>query len=679
MKKAVVVLLTILMLFTLFQGALRESVVKAVSTPIWPMFHYNAQRTGQCPYDTSKNNGTLKWKYETGDVIYSAPAIASDGTIYVGSEDHYLYAIGSNGMLKWKFKTEGGVNSPAIDHNGTIYVGSDVNLYAINPDGTLKWKFKTDNTVASSPAIGSNGMIYVSSFDRYLYAISPDGTLKWKFKIGELVGWYQSSPAIGLDGTIYVGSWDSCLYAIYPNGTLKWKFKTDSTIVLSSPAIGLDGTIYVGSNDNYFYAINPDGTLKWKFKTDEGTSSSPAIGLDGTIYVGTLYMYEKARDNYFYAINPDGTIKWKIKAFGPIYSSPAISSDGTIYIGLGDSEFPGLSYYDDYLYAINPDHTIKWKFKTEVINGYITSSPAISSDGTIYVGSYDHYLYAIGNPSFTITASTGTGGTISPSGTISVNYGDSKTFTITPNPGYKIKDVKVDGASVGSVSTYTFMNVEADHTIEVVFEPITCTITASAGSGGTISLSGTLTISYGDSKTFTIVPNSGYKISDVKVDGASQGALSTYTFTNVTTNHTISATFEKEITQTVIILKIGDTNFTVNGETRSLDSPPVIKNSRTLLPIRAVVEALGGTVGWDANDKKVTVSLGSTTLELWIGKSIAKVNGIDTPIDSANSKVVPEIINSRTMLPLRFVTENLGCDVNWDQNTKTITITNRKG
>ena len=601
MKKAVVVLLTILMLFTLFQGALRESVVKAVSTPIWPMFHYNAQRTGQCPYDTSKNNGTLKWKYETGDVIYSAPAIASDGTIYVGSEDHYLYAIGSNGMLKWKFKTEGGVNSPAIDHNGTIYVGSDVNLYAINPDGTLKWKFKTDNTVASSPAIGSNGMIYVSSFDRYLYAISPDGTLKWKFKIGELVGWYQSSPAIGLDGTIYVGSWDSCLYAIYPNGTLKWKFKTDSTIVLSSPAIGLDGTIYVGSNDNYFYAINPDGTLKWKFKTDEGTSSSPAIGLDGTIYVGTLYMYEKARDNYFYAINPDGTIKWKIKAFGPIYSSPAISSDGTIYIGLGDSEFPGLSYYDDYLYAINPDHTIKWKFKTEVINGYITSSPAISSDGTIYVGSYDHYLYAIGNPSFTITASTGTGGTISPSGTISVNYGDSKTFTITPNPGYKIKDVKVDGASVGSVSTYTF--------------------------------------------------------------------------TNVTTNHTISATFEKEITQTVIILKIGDTNFTVNGETRSLDSPPVIKNSRTLLPIRAVVEALGGTVGWDANDKKVTVSLGSTTLELWIGKSIAKVNGIDTPIDSANSKVVPEIINSRTMLPLRFVTENLGCDVHWDGATKTITIT----
>lgn len=71
-----------------------------------------------------------------------------------------------------------------------------------------------------------------------------------------------------------------------------------------------------------------------------------------------------------------------------------------------------------------------------------------------------------------------------------------------------------------------------------------------------------------------------------------------------------SASFEKEITQTVIILKIGSTFFTVNGETRTLDSPSVIKNDRTLLPIRAVVEALGGTVGWEPSEKKVTVWIG---------------------------------------------------------------------
>ena len=278
-------------------------------------------------------------------------------------------------------------------------------------------------------------------------------------------------------------------------------------------------------------------------------------------------------------------------------------------------------------------------------------------------------------PVHSINASSGPGGIISPSGTIAVNYGDSKTFTITPNQGYKIKDLLVDGTSVGTVSTYTFTNVTSDHTIQASFEQLTFKITSSSGTNGTISPSGTVSVNYGDSKTFTISPFSGYRISTVKVDGKSIGAVSSYTFTNITQDHTIEAIFEKENKETVIILQIGNTTFTVNGSTRTLDSPPIIKNGRTLLPIRAVVEALGGTAGWDATERKVTVTLSSTTIELWIGKSIAKVNGIDTPIDATNSKVVPEIINSRTMLPLRFVAESLDCTVEWDGTTKTITIT----
>jgi len=203
----------------------------------------------------------------------------------------------------------------------------------------------------------------------------------------------------------------------------------------------------------------------------------------------------------------------------------------------------------------------------------------------------------------------------------------------------------------------------------------TFTITATADQGGTISPSGSVSVVSGSSQTFTITPNVGYKIKDVKVDGTSVGTVNTYTFTNVTSNHTIEAVFVKQSTQIVIVLKIGNTTFTVNGSTRTLDSPPLIKNGRTLLPIRPVVEALGGTVSWDGTEKKVTISLGSTTIELWIGKNTAKVNDASKPIDSNNPKVVPEIINGRTMLPLRFVTENLGCQLQWDPNTKTITIT----
>lgn len=127
--------------------------------------------------------------------------------------------------------------------------------------------------------------------------------------------------------------------------------------------------------------------------------------------------------------------------------------------------------------------------------------------------------------------------------------------------------------------------------------------------------------------------------------------------------------------QAVVILRIGSRKFTVNGISQSLDSPPVIKNGRTLVPIRAIIESLGGIIGWDGTSRKATVTLGGNTIELWISKNIARVNGINTPIDSTNTKVVPEIINGRTMLPLRFVSENIGCSVLWTDATRTITIT----
>ena len=178
-------------------------------------------------------------------------------------------------------------SSPAIGSDGTIYVGSgDDYIYAINPDGTLKWKYQARYHVSSSPAIGSDGTIYVGSGDDYIYAINPNGTLKWKYQTGDVV---YSSPAIGSDGTIYVGSDDDCLYAIKPDGTLKWGYKTRA-YVDSSPAIGSDGTIYVGSQDGYIYALSPprvpsvpqnlratagDGyvLLRWNAPADDGGSS----------------------------------------------------------------------------------------------------------------------------------------------------------------------------------------------------------------------------------------------------------------------------------------------------------------------------------------------------------------------------------------------------------------------
>jgi len=144
---------------------------------------------------------------------------------------------------------------------------------------------------------------------------------------------------------------------------------------------------------------------------------------------------------------------------------------------------------------------------------------------------------------YTLTASADVNGSITPSGTITVNKGSSQTYTITPNQGYQVLNVIVDGSSKGAVTSYTFTNVTANHTINAYFKAITYTITASAGTGGSISPTGTVTVNIGGSQTFTITPTSGYTITDVQVDGASAGAVTTYSFTNVTANHTIAATF----------------------------------------------------------------------------------------------------------------------------------------
>ncbi len=146
-----------------------------------------------------------------------------------------------------------------------------------------------------------------------------------------------------------------------------------------------------------------------------------------------------------------------------------------------------------------------------------------------------------------ITATAGQGGSITPDGTVFVKNGLDQTFTITADEGYAIADVTVDGESVGKVSTYTFKAVTEDHTIAATFYRPTeeFTITASASEGGVITPNGTVTVAKGESATFAIAASAGYEISDVTVDGASVGKVASYTFSDVSANHTIEAKFAK--------------------------------------------------------------------------------------------------------------------------------------
>ncbi len=143
----------------------------------------------------------------------------------------------------------------------------------------------------------------------------------------------------------------------------------------------------------------------------------------------------------------------------------------------------------------------------------------------------------------TITATAGPNGSITPSGSVSVDYGADQTFIISPNPHYHIVDVVVDGSSVGPVTSHTFSSVTANHTIAASFAIDQNTITATAGPNGSITPSGSVSVDYGADQTFIISPNPHYHIVDVVVDGSSVGPVTSHTFSSVTANHTIAASF----------------------------------------------------------------------------------------------------------------------------------------
>ena len=151
------------------------------------------------------------------------------------------------------------------------------------------------------------------------------------------------------------------------------------------------------------------------------------------------------------------------------------------------------------------------------------------------------------NNQYTIMASTSQGGKITPSGTIIVDKGENQTFTITPNIGYHIENVLINSTNVGSVTSYTITNITGDTTVFASFTPDTFTITAQAGPNGSINPIEIISVTYGATQSFTISPDNGYYIQDVLVDGTSVGPNTYYTFSSITSDHTISASFEANI------------------------------------------------------------------------------------------------------------------------------------
>ncbi len=357
-----------------------------LSTPlIKGDYVYVGRLSGICAYALS--DGTPKYSCETNvglEYPFGTPVIASTGIMYAitfdTSDENILTAFtdanvpsNSKSILARAFAT-----APVLTGDGTIYFGSENSkLYSITPDGSSNWIYNTtmDIPITTPPAIGSDGTIYFSCYDTF-FAVSSDGSSSWSVQTG---GYNHTSPTIdSLTGYVYIADDMGILYAIDPAmQQIEWYYGTPIGYAISScPAISPDnGSIYFGdiNGDLYALALSPTDppSFKWSYSVGKPITTSPAIDpVSGKIYV-------TAEDTLFAIVDntTEGILSMSYRPYAGSFMrcSPAIGSDGVVYVTTDEST----------IHAINSNGTEKWEIVT-ISNSM--SSISITANNILLIG-----------------------------------------------------------------------------------------------------------------------------------------------------------------------------------------------------------------------------------------------------------------------------------------------------
>jgi len=402
--------------------------------------------------------------------------------------------------------------------------------------------------------------------------------------------WTITPEVVGIGGTIVpdypVKVFDHAQYPFIITPDIDWSIDTVKAINLSNGDVTLWGNIPLhGAMRLTFLDITNDWKLQALFKIDRYN-----------VVVKNARVIEGGK------VFPTGTLTYE-------------SDDGLIIVNSGT----------DLNFTITPD--VGW-VTTDVLLDHMSQGAVANLPLTTVRA--DHEVEAkFQRIGFTITATAGNHGTISldgweepvpTNGEYSVFYGENARFVITPDHGYKLGEIQVDGAVVNPELEYSFYYVTADHTLTASFVPMNrYTITATAGTGGTISPSGAVSVIEGDDQAFTFTPNAGYEIADVLINGESQGKITEWEFTDVSSDHSIEIIFNPIVTYGLQCTL--DATQVVSGQPFDITVTCVDQSTQQpinpIAPVDVTVAAAAGSQGTlsgttmgtiPANDNKVTIS-----------------------------------------------------------------------
>lgn len=435
--------------------------------------------------------------------------------------------------------------------------------------------------VYCTPGGENRGEIVDIFYDELCLAIShPDG----RIMVSRNNTWGNYGPAIPNGQTTILS------LIVQPDGS--YKVYTNG---VQAMAIGPDTSAY---KNNWSAGMVPGGSgsgdAAFKHYVDVGRNNPDGwSAFNG--YLGDVFVYTNAlADADRQALEADLSLRFSATGTRTIMASAgpggSLVPDGVVTVVSGSNQ--------TFTVAAEPAYQL-----TDVQVDGVSQGP-VSSYTFISVAT-NHTISATFAPiTHIITAAAGAHGMINPAGDVPVVEGSAQTFNFTPDPGYMVDTVVVDGTPVGRFNAYAFTNVLGDHSIQVSFKTsVAYTITATAGPNGALSPSGVVQVLEGWSQAFTVTPNARYAVSNLVVDGVSVGNRASYTFTNVVANHTIAASFSYTgrnipATDALLFSAVTDT-FPASGNTGNWAS--FIPAGQTLAAMGTpTVEILGG-VKWEKN------------------------------------------------------------------------------
>jgi outer membrane protein assembly factor BamB len=366
----------------------------------WPMYHGDPQSTGRSKY-AGPMSGIIEWSIDSLD-IKSGVSIGEDQTIYFNSSGfrYGLIAANPDGSIKWKLEevitnTEV-TTTPLVAEDGTIYIGGGLQhrLYAIHSNGTIKWEFETSGFVYHvGMNIGLDGTIYFMSGWQEgiptLYAVNPDGSLKWSLENPDFNYFVRTGLSFSPDGkTLYVPGQGPSVFAIdVENQSIKWTF--GEIWFRGSVLVDSEGHLYfqtqvesINSGKASLFCLNHDGSVRWSFTHDNPEFSSNKMA-DGTMDKNGNYYF--ALDT-LYSIDYGGKLRWKLGLERESGEPLTCDINGVVYLPL----LVGLS-----MAAVSSEGDMIWQidFPPTVSMG---QSPALGSDQKMYIASYkNQFIYAI--------------------------------------------------------------------------------------------------------------------------------------------------------------------------------------------------------------------------------------------------------------------------------------------